>query len=59
MTDQHANVHRKLYPRKAKALVNYKVFNEEGIKKKRDDGSKQSKDNGSKQSRDDGKRRWN
>jgi hypothetical protein len=57
MTDQHANVHRKLYPRKAKALVNYKVFNEEGIKKKRDDGSKQSKDNGSKQSRDDGKRR--
>jgi hypothetical protein len=36
MTDQHANVHRKLYPRKAKALVNYKIFNEEGIKKKRE-----------------------
>ena len=57
MNDQHANVHRKLFPRKAKALVNYKVFIEEGIKKKRDDNSKQSRDDGSKQSRDDGKRR--
>lgn len=34
MNGQHANVHRKLYPRKAKALVNYKIFNEEGIKEK-------------------------
>ena len=30
MNYQHA--HRKLYPRKAKVLVNYKLFNEEGIK---------------------------